>query len=143
VLPHGRRPNTFSNPEEVLVATRASNVLMNYYETWRQTKEADEYYLDRVYMHMHIVARPKPQQVLSLHCDPSMNASDAHFRYRRGPHFHIEGATPNVSRAHISLCLVDQHLGGSDLRALTSSFGEAVQLIASELFPCWERAGRS
>jgi hypothetical protein len=38
---------------------------------------------------------------------------------------------------------VDQNCGGADLRALTSSFGEAVRLIAAELFPCWERAGRS
>jgi hypothetical protein len=142
VLPHGRSPSSFLNPEEVLVATRAPNVLMNYYETWRRGREPDEYYLDRVYMHMHIVAHPKPRQVLSLHCDPSMKTSDTHFRYRRGPHFHIEGAAPDVSRAHISLCLVDQNFGGADLSALTSSFGQAVRLIAAELFPCWERAGR-
>ena len=141
VLPHGRRPNSVLNPEEVLVATRVPSVLMNYYETWRQSSEVDEYYLDRIYMHVHIGARSRPRQVLSLHCDPSMKASDVHFRYKRGPHFHIEGATPSVSRAHISLCLGDQDFGGSNLQALTSRFGEAVRLIAAELFPCWERAG--
>jgi hypothetical protein len=141
VLPRGRRADSFLNPEEALVATRVPNVLMNYYETWRQRTEADEYYLDRLYMHIHIVTRPKPRQLLSLHCDPSMRTSDGHFRYKRGPHFHIEGAMPDVSRAHISLCLVDRDYGGSDLQTLTWSFGEAVRLIAAELFPCWERAG--
>jgi len=142
VLPHGRSPSSYSNPEEALVATRAPNVFMNYYESWRHGVRADEYRLDRVYMHIHIIYGMKSLQVLSLHCDPSMKEADAHFRYKRGPHFHIEGATPSVSRAHIALCLMDQYFGGSDLRALMLSFGEAVRLVAGELFPCWERASR-
>jgi hypothetical protein len=143
VLPSNRQPSTVLNPEEVMVRTRAPNVLMNYYETWRKGGEADEYYLDILYMHMHIAARPKSQQVLSLHCDPSMRSSEPHYRYKRGPHFHFEGAAPDVSRAHVSVCLVDRHLGGSNLEALMATFGEEVRLIAAELLPCWERAGRN
>jgi hypothetical protein len=142
VLPRGRNPNSFLNPEDVLVPTRVPNVLMNYYETWQQGARADEYLLDRVYMHIHIIYRMKSLQVLSLHCDPCMKESDAHFWYKRGPHFHVEGATPSVSRAHIALCLMDEYLGGSDLQALMLSFGAAVRLVVAELFPCWDRADR-
>ncbi|HTB04400.1 MAG TPA: hypothetical protein VK804_28370 [Bradyrhizobium sp.] len=112
---------------------------MNYYESWKQGGKADEYYLDRAYMHIHLAAGSLPQQIFSLHCDPSLHPSSGHFQYKRGPHVHVEGAKPNVSHAHISLCLMDQNLGGADLPTLTLSFGQAVKMIADELLPCWER----
>jgi hypothetical protein len=142
VLPNGRQPSSYLNPEEVLVPTRVPNLLMNYYETWRKGTEADEYYLDKAYMHIHLATRSLSQQIFSLHCDPSIHPSAEHFRYKRGPHVHIEGATPNVSRAHVSLCLSDQDFGGANLVALMMSFDQAVRMIAAEFFPCWERDAR-
>ncbi len=53
---------------------------------------------------------------------------------------HLEGADPNVSRAHISLCISDEELGGTDLRGIMFTMADAVRMIAAELFPCWERA---
>jgi len=139
VVPQGRSPATILNPEEALVRTRVPKLLMNYYESWRQEGQADRYCLDRAYMHIHLALRNNPQQLLSLHCDPSLRRSEAHFRYKRGPHVHIEGANPSVSHAHISLCISDEQLGGTDLDAITNTFGAAVRMIAAELFPCWER----
>jgi hypothetical protein len=142
VLPYGRSPSAYLNPEDALVATRVPNLLMNYYESWRLGTESDNYYLDRVYLHIHLTKRSSSRQIFSLHCDPSLNSSEAHFRYKRGPHVHIEGADPDVSRAHISLCLTDHHLGGADLLALMSSFDQAVRMVAAELFPSWEQEAR-
>jgi hypothetical protein len=143
VLPNGRRPSSYLNPEDAVVPTRVPNLLMNYYESWRQGTETDKYYLDRVYLHIHLASRKVSRQIFSLHCDPSLNSSEAHFRYKRGPHVHIEGANPDVSRAHISLCLTDQHFGGADLLALMASFDQAVRMVAAELFPNWEREART
>lgn len=70
VLPNGRQPSSYLNPEEALVPTRVPNLLMNYYETWRKGTEADGYYLDRAYMHIHLATRSLSQQIFSLHCDP-------------------------------------------------------------------------
>lgn len=142
VVPHGRQPVAYINPEEALVPTRVPRLLMNYYESWKQDGQADSYYLDRAYMHIHLALRQNPRQLLSLHCDPSMRSSEAHFRYKRGPHVHIEGANPSLNRAHISLCISDEQLGGVDLRTMMISFSAAVQMIAAELFPCWERGMR-
>lgn len=139
VLPHGRAASYYLNPEAVLVATSIPQVLLNYYESWRELGRGDEYYLDRAYMHFHLTSGPKPIQVFSLHCDPSLKEGDVHFRYKRGPHIHVDGAKPDVSRAHISLCLMDTAKGGADLKTLMANFGEAVQMVAREIFPCWER----
>lgn len=143
VIPHGRQPSSFLNPEEPLVGTRLPKLLLNYHEVWKLQNPGDEYNLDRVYMHLHLASPSKAQQIFSLHCDPSMKQSEAHFRYRRGPHIHIDGATPNIGRAHVSLCLMDKDLGGTDLSTLMAGFREAVKMIISEFFPCWERGSPS
>jgi hypothetical protein len=140
VLPVGRSPTSYQNPEEILVATRSPKILMNYYETWRPRANSGEYSLDKAYMHIHSVFSSEAKQIFSLHCDPCLHPSERHFRYKRGPHVHIEGAVPDVSRGHISLCLAHKDLGGTDILSLTSSLAEAVNMIASELLPCWERA---
>jgi hypothetical protein len=90
-------------------------------------------------MHFHLTSGAKPRQVFSLHCDPSLNEGDVHFRYKRGPHIHVDGANPDVSRAHISLFLMDTAKGGADLKTLMANFGEAVQMVAREIFPRWQR----
>jgi hypothetical protein len=140
LLPFGRSANSFSNLEDALVPTNLAGFLLNYYETWVQSDRADEYYLERAYLHIFSSKGSVPKQILSLHCDPAMKLSEGHYRYRRGPHLHFAGVTPSVDRAHVSLCINDDHRGGADLSALTESFAEAIKMIATEFFPCWERA---
>ena len=101
VLPRGRAPGSYLTPETPLVATSVPKILMNYYESWRQSDQADVYYLERMYMHLHLAIGAKPRQVFSLHCDLSLKDGDVHFRYGRGPHVHVEGVDPN-SVARIS-----------------------------------------
>jgi hypothetical protein len=142
ILPKGRSGTSFLNPEEALVSTYVDGLLLNYYESWRELR-GDQYYLERAYMHIHLRLGGKlPRQILSLHCDPSMRESEEHYRYKRGPHLHVEGATPNLDRAHISLCLSDAELGGSDIKRLTDCLRAAVGMIVKEIVPCWERAAR-
>lgn len=140
VLPKGWSAAMVWNPEEVLVATRLPKILMNYFETWTQTRREDEYLLDRAYMHVHIALKEGPKQILALHCDPSMKKSDWNYRYKRGPHLHVYGADPDIRRAHISVCLRDSTFGGSDLPELTGGLEDAVKMIANEVLPTWERA---
>ena len=144
ILPKNRSPGSILNPEDALVGTRTTGLLLNYYETWKQVVGSDDYYLEKAYMHIHLGTRnTQPRQVLSLHCDPAMHQFEEHYRYKRGPHLHMEGASPNVDRAHISLCLLDPDLGGTDINRFTQSFSAAVHMIARELVPSWERAARA
>jgi len=139
VLPRGRSPTFYSAPETALVSTAPPRILLNYYENWKQYLRVDEYFLDRMYMHLHIVATPTPRQVFSLHCDPALESGEVHYSYKRGPHLHIEGASPDISRAHISPCLTDVTLGGNDLAAIMDGFGKAVRMVVSEILPCINR----
>jgi hypothetical protein len=143
VLPPNRSATAFANPEEALFATKVPQLLANYYETWRRTDASDEYYLDRAYLHMHVVVKGASRQVLSLHCDPALAEADQHYRYKRGPHIHVDSASPDVSRAHLSVCLLDDHLGGRDIAALNRALTAAVHMIDAEFVPQWERAGRA
>lgn len=143
-LPIGAVASPSINPEQPRVPTKIQRLFLNYYETWRLGTDGDVYLLDRAYLHIHLTKpSQETKQLLSLHCDPCMLSSAQHYRYKRGPHLHIEGAEPSVDRAHISLCLHDDRLGGDTTQELTTIFGEAIRMIEKELFPCWERAARS
>jgi hypothetical protein len=130
------------NPEQPLVQTRVNSVLLNYHEILHSLPQANDYYLERAYMHCYLREEPRPRQILSLHCDPALAQGDVRFAYGRGPHLHLAGARPEVGRAHISLCLGDPDRGGSTLNDLMARFKAAVQMIADEIFPCWERAAK-
>jgi hypothetical protein len=140
LIPKNRAPSSIQNPEDAVVTTRVPGVLLNYYEMWSPVEGTDSYSLRRAYMHLHLGRGSAVRQIMALHCDPEMSPSDQHYKYKRGPHLHLEGAQPSVSRAHISLCLLDQQLGGADIVRLTNSMRAAVEMVGSELFPCWERA---
>lgn len=142
-LPIGAAPSPSINPEDPRVPTIVRRIFLNYYETWKHSPEDDNYLLDRAYMHIHLQKSSNSKQLLSLHCDPCLSVSEQHYRYKRGPHLHLEGGDPNIDRAHISLCLHDSRLGGDSVDELTSMLREAVRMIKAEMFPCWERAVRS
>jgi hypothetical protein len=138
-IPRGSNPSSFLNPEDPVVHTQIPNVFINYYEMWGASEAGNNYFLERAYMHFHYATRGEQKQILALHCDPAMHQDESHYRYKRGPHFHVEGGNPDLSRAHVSLCLSDDALGGSDLISLMTTFRDAVSMIRKEIFPCWER----
>jgi hypothetical protein len=143
ILPHGMAATPAVNPEDPRVPSRLTGLFLNYYETWRAAdRDVDLFHLHQAYMHVHIKTggTARDRQVLSLHCDPSMPESEAHFAYKRGPHVHVEGAEPRIDRAHISLCVADPARGGDNISALTEHLRASVRMVAAELFPCWESA---
>lgn len=141
VLAGSQRPNPSVDPNEVFVPTRVRKFLMNYYEVWKPKQATDHYYLFRAYMHFHFVGGPDraPIQILSLHCDPALHGDEEHYRYKRGPHLHVNSARPDVGRAHISLCINDDQLGGDDIRLWNKNFQKVVRMISEEVVPRWER----
>jgi hypothetical protein len=137
LLSKGQDPAAVDSPSLVRVPTRSAGVFINYYEVWRLERETNDYLLDRAYMHLHLkrTERAPDIQLLCLHCDPLVAANDESFRYKKGPHLHVLGATPNIDRAHISLCLNDPNHGGGDVDTLTASLELAVKMIQREIFP--------
>jgi hypothetical protein len=55
--------------------------------------------------------------------------------YKRGPHLHVGGGSPNIDRAHISLCVNDNAFGGGTIEELTATFSKCVTMINDEILP--------
>src|SRR5258708_4562247 len=130
----GQSPLTITSADMVRVPTKINGVFVNYYEVWLLGQQSCEYSLDRAYMHIHLKKTngAEDKQILCLHCDPLLKSSDLSLAYRRGPHLHVIGASPNIDRSHIAICLNDPHCGGADVQTLTLTLQSAVKMIARE-----------
>lgn len=133
----GVDPSSVTVPDEMRIATKAVGIFINYHEVWLPDSGSATYEMERAYLHVHQkTSRDAPdRQILSLHCDPKLEPTDASFRYKRGPHIHLGGADPNIDRAHISVCLTDANMGGNDVGAISSTLSAAVSMIDAEIFP--------
>jgi len=137
VMNKGQSPQLIENADLIRVPTIVGGVFLNYYEVWASDRASADYVLDRAYMHIHLKrANEAPdKQILCLHCDPLTNTAHQSFYYKRGPHLHVLGASPNIDRSHISVCLSDPQHGGADIDALTHTLQLAVTMIQKEIFP--------
>lgn len=137
LVPRGVNPATVTAPDQVRVQTKGVGVFANYYEVWIPLVGSPNYYLERAYLHLHrkLSREDRDLQLLSLHCDPALAKDSSSYVYKRGPHLHIGGAHPNIDRAHVSLCVGDEELGGSDVDSITYKLAAAVEMISDEFFP--------
>jgi hypothetical protein len=131
------------NADDARVRSKSPDVTINYYEQWTPDEAAPSMYnLDRIYLHLFLkyeLQEVQWRQVLCLHCDVDLKNTDPHYRYKRGPHLHIIGADPRIDRAHISVVLHDEKLGGETVEELTSSIANAISMIEKEILPCFVR----
>jgi hypothetical protein len=139
VLPHGMSPALVRDPDELRVRTVQNGTFFNYHEVWVPVRATDKYDLNRAYLHFYIKrgVADAELQALSLHCDPALQATDASYLYRRGPHLHVGGADPSISRAHLSLCVGDTAMGGNNVGAMMTKFRRSIDMIAAEMLPCY------
>ena len=135
LTPRSGRAETITAPDQVRVPTKVRGLFANYYEVWIPDQRGTTFKMDRAYLHLHRQRHRDDDdvQLLSLHCDPALPTSQPAYIYKRGPHLHVGGASPNIDRAHISLCLGDVELGGADVDALTDRFSQAVRMISEEI----------
>ncbi|WP_414473573.1 hypothetical protein [Microvirga sp. M2] len=141
VLPKGQAPAAVLSPDSIRVPTKVDGVFFNYYEVWILVPKTSDYLLERAYMHIHLKkTKDAPdRQLLCLHCDPLLKATDQSYVYKRGPHLHVGGAAPNIDRSHIAICLNDPQFGGADLQSLTQTFQAAIKMIEKEILPSYAR----
>jgi hypothetical protein len=137
LLNKGQSPSTIASADLIRVPTKIDGVFANYYELWLPERQSGRYLLERAYMHIYSKKNSQAQdkQILCLHCDPLIKTSDRSFAYKRGPHLHVIGATPNIDRSHISICLNDPNFGGADVQTLTLTLQSAVKMIEHEILP--------
>jgi len=72
-----------------------------YFEAWRVATR-NQYVLDQAYLNVYERIGMQEQEVVCLHCDPSLPDAE-HERYKRGPHIHMSIAGSPFDSAHIAL----------------------------------------
>ena len=134
ILPFGYPAEAVLDPDSLRFPTQWSGIFFNYHERWVPFDGAKRFALDRAYLHFYLTPLDD-LQAASLHCDPSLDRTEANFSYKRGPHLHIAGAIPDISRSHLSICASDNALGGNNLGSLTRTLKSGLSLIIDELIP--------
>lgn len=136
LLSKGVSPRSVDTPENVRVPTRVGGVYLNYHERWRPIKRTTDLELERAYLHLYLPdGKGSDTQILCFHCEPTAGATGASAAYKNGPHFHVGGGNPNISKAHISVCVNDESQGGVDAATLSDTMRKAVRMIDLELLP--------
>lgn len=137
VVPRGYAVDMIMDPSSLRIKTRWEDLYFNYHEVWLSSVKTQKFIMERAYLHFYLrnLDGLDELQALSLHCDPALDKSHAHYRYQRGPHFHIGGASPNIDRAHVSLCVSDTALGGNNLGALTRTLSHSLGMVIDEFIP--------
>ena len=73
-----------------------------YFEAWRVATR-NQYVLDQAYLNVYERIGMQEQEVVCLHCDPSLSPDAEHERYKRCPHIHMSIAGSPFDSAHIAL----------------------------------------
>jgi hypothetical protein len=138
ILPFGYSAESVSDPAELRFPTNWADVFFNYHERWVSLKAGREFGLERAYLHLYLSSLGD-LQAASLHCDPMMTKAEPNHKYKRGPHLHIAGSSPDISTAHISICVADTARGGNNLGSLTRTLQLGLGMLVDELIPAYTR----
>lgn len=137
LLPKGENPSNVMDPATVRVAAKVDGIFLNYHEVWLPISASADYELERMYLHIH-QKRDRTdidRQVLCFHCDVRLRTDLTHTVHKRLPHLHLLGGDPDLSKAHLPVCVNDVELGGSNLRSLSITFEKTIRMIEEEIFP--------
>jgi hypothetical protein len=136
VINKGTIPQAILDVDLIRIPTKVRGVFLNYYELWLSQSNGN-YDLDRTYLHLNLKrsSDETERQILCLHCDVTLQVSSTVSPFKLGPHLHVGGANPDISKAHIGICINDANKGGSTVESLTKTLSLAVSMISLEIFP--------
>jgi hypothetical protein len=80
----------------------AKGFVAMYFELWR-LESRDRFVLEKAYLHLYKWTGSNEEEIVCLHCDPSLPANADHAKYKRGPHIHMAVAGSPYRHAHIPL----------------------------------------
>lgn len=138
IIPFGYSAESIADPSESRFPTRWSNIFFNYHERWVPVQGGKTFALERAYLHLYL-STLDDLQAASLHCDPMLEKSEINYAYKRGPHLHLAGALPDISRAHVSVCVADAARGGNNLGSLTRTLKCGLRMLIDELIPAYTK----
>jgi len=117
--------------------SRYDRIYVNYFEIWIAQEAGETFFLEKSCMHLDT---PYPdgtgdEEVLALHCDPSLDGKDPESIFKRGPHLLLSGNRRDIKKSHIALCLTNLESSISSIDSLSTALDKSVSMIDSELLP--------
>jgi hypothetical protein len=117
--------------------SRVENFFINYFEVWSIQSGGARFHLEKAYLHLlsPYSDGTGDEEILALHCDPTILPHEASYLYKRGPHLHISSRRKNFGKAHIALCLNELDNVCEDYGKFSSAFSEIIGMIDKEFLP--------
>jgi hypothetical protein len=91
----------------------------NYFERWTKVK-INKWKLTQAYLTIYY----DNKEIVALHCNPDISTKDPIYKYKSGPHIHVNHSNSNISKAHIALNL-------SNIDAVTENFDDFEKAISN------------
>lgn len=117
--------------------SRIENFFINYFEIWSIQSGGARFHLEKAYLHLDSPYSDGTgdEEILALHCDPTIAQQAASYIYKRGPHLHIASNRKSFGKAHIALCLSDLENVCEDYGKFSNAFSQIVTMIDQEFLP--------
>lgn len=134
----GLGPGNFGNSaRDARYPSKKSSLFINYFEIWYPDAADQTCSLDKAYMHLDMPNHDGTfeEEVLALHCDPTIDKMDPAYIYKRGPHMHIPGHKWKIDKAHIALCVTNLDQTCSTIDSLTDALASIIKMIDAEILP--------
>lgn len=118
------------------ISTYRRDFRCRYYEIWEPADERFQTYkLYRAYLTLFRIPRRQPTEddLIALHCDPTIDESEPHALYKRGPHLHMSFAGHPYSHAH--LALNQGHLTDTlkDIESLSNALATSIGMLKEQI----------
>jgi len=103
-----------------------------YFEAWR-IEARNRFVLDQAYLNIYARVGANEQEIVCLHCDPSLPPDADHARYKRGPHIHMSIAGSPFDAAHLALNGPDPDPVLKSADTLHGALAWGVEMIRDEI----------
>jgi hypothetical protein len=115
--------------------TFAPDIVCQYYELWQPFRNDSKLHLFRAYLNLSLVNRSdyKFEKLLSIHCDPCEDNSNAIGRYKRGPHLHVQKAEYPIPECHFPLNFTELDRVLSSVDSVTEALANAIEIVRTEV----------
>lgn len=119
---------------EIMVTTKRWNIVVNFFELWKQSSNAGELWLCRSYVHLRRVDEDSvdEEELLALHFDAEIAEEDESYIYKRGPHIHVRGGKHPFAHSHVALALQVLEITCADLNSFDTAYYEFLRMIEIE-----------
>ncbi|QNL18191.1 hypothetical protein HXX25_01870 [Hyphobacterium sp. CCMP332] len=113
--------------------SRKESIYLNFVERWSLVS-AEKYNLIQSYLHIYEYNKIKDceEEVIAYHCDPYISGAENNI-YMKLPHMHFKDLRRDLSKAHISVCLIGQATVYKSPSDYSNELARVVRLINVEL----------